>query len=74
MTRLSVLPAGFRARVVFVTPELRDRSDRLASLGIAPGEEIQLLQKRPALVVQAGQTQIALDAKVAEQIFVQRLT
>jgi len=73
MTRLSVLPSGSRARVVIVGPELRDRADRLASLGLSPGNEIHLLQKRPAFVIAAGETEVALDAEVARQIFVQRL-
>jgi len=73
MTRLSVLPAGARARVVIVAPELRDRADRLASLGLAPGSEIELLQRLPAFVIRAAETQIALDSEVARQIYVQRL-
>ena len=73
MTRLSLLPAGTRARVVLVTTGLRDRADRLASLGLAPGSEIELLQRRPAFVVRAAETQIALDAEVAREIYVQRV-
>jgi DtxR family transcriptional regulator, Mn-dependent transcriptional regulator len=71
MTRLSYLPAGARARIVLVSPDLRERADHLASLGLSPGSEIQLLQTRPAFVVEAGESQLALDAEVARQIFVQ---
>jgi len=73
MTRLSVLATGTRARVVLVAAGLRDRADRLASLGLSPGSEIELLQKRPAYVVEAGETRLALDEEVARQIFVQRV-
>jgi DtxR family transcriptional regulator, Mn-dependent transcriptional regulator len=73
MTRLSILPTGSRARVVLLAPELRDRADRLASLGISPGSEVQLLQRLPTYVVEAGETRLALDAEVARRIFVQRL-
>ena len=73
MTRLSVLPAGARARVVLVAPELRDRADRLAGLGLSPGCEVELLQRRPAFVVEAGETRLAIDPEVARQIFVQRV-
>jgi ferrous iron transport protein A len=73
MTRLSILPKGARARVVLVAPELRERADRLASLGLSPGSEVELLQRLPAFVVQAGETRLALDAEVARLIFVQRI-
>jgi len=73
MTRLSILPAGARARVVLLAPELRDRADRLASLGISPGSEVQLLQRVPAYVVEAGETCLAVDVEVARQIFVRRV-
>jgi Fe2+ transport system protein FeoA len=73
MTRLSVLPKGSRARVVLLAPALGDRADRLASMGFAPGSEIELLQKRPAYVIEAGETRLALDAEVATGIFVQKV-
>jgi DtxR family Mn-dependent transcriptional regulator len=73
MTRLSVLTAGARARVVLLAPDLRARGDRLASLGLSPGSEVQLLQKQPAYVVEAGETRLALDEEVARRIFVQRI-
>jgi DtxR family Mn-dependent transcriptional regulator len=73
MTRLSVLPRGARARVVLVAPELRERADRLASLGLSPGSEVELLQRLPTFVVEAGETRLALDAEVARWIFVQRI-
>lgn len=73
MTRLSILPAGARARVVLLAPELRDRADRLASLGIYPGSEVELVQRLPAYVVEAGETRLAIDADVAQRIFVQRV-
>jgi Fe2+ transport system protein FeoA len=73
MTRLSILPAGARARVVLLAPELRDRADRLASLGIYPGSEVELVQRLPAYVIEAGETRLAIDADVAQRIFVQRV-
>ena len=73
MTRLSVLPAGATARVVVVATDLRDRAERLASLGISPGSEIELLQRKPAFILRAGETQVALDEQIARRIFVQRV-
>jgi len=51
MTRLSLLPIASRARVVLLSPSLRGTADRLASLGLSPGSELALLQRRPAFVV-----------------------
>ena len=73
MTRLSILPTGARARVVLVAPELRERADHLASLGLSPGSQVELLQRRPTFVVQAGETRLALDPEMARYIFVQRV-
>ena len=73
MTRLSVLPTGATARVVVVATDLRDRAERLASLGISPGSEIELLQRKPAFILRAGETQVALDEQIARRIFVQRV-
>ena len=74
MTRLSLLPAGSRARVVMLGPQLRERSGRLASLGLAPGGELRLLQKLPAFIVLADETRLAVDGEVAREIFVQRIS
>jgi DtxR family Mn-dependent transcriptional regulator len=73
VTRLSVLPPGATARVVMVAADLRDQAERLASLGVSPGSEIELLQRRPAFVLRAGETQVALDEEIARRIFVQRV-
>jgi|1185.fasta_scaffold1351492_1 Fe2+ transport system protein FeoA len=74
MTRLSILPAGARGRVVLLGSGLRDQVDRLASLGLAPGSEVYLVQRRPAFVLELGETRLALDVDVARGIFIQRLS
>ena len=67
MTRLAV---GQRARVAFMTPSFHKRFDRLAAFGINPGAELSLHQKKPAYVVRVGETELALDADIANEIFV----
>ena len=49
------------------------RLGRLTALGIFPGEEIRVRQTKPALVIESGQTVIALDAEVASGIRVRRI-
>ena len=61
---------GSRARIVFIAPKDHGRMDRLSSLGIVPGTEILLHQKKPAFVIRAGETELALDIEIAGEIYV----
>lgn len=57
-------------RVVFVTPKNSGELDRLSVLGVVPGSEIRIRQKRPACVIRVGETDIALDEEVVRGIYV----
>lgn len=72
VTPLSELTPGEMARIVFITPGSHARLDRLASLGIVPGSLIRLHQKRPTCVIKIGETDVAVDSSVADEIFVKR--
>ncbi len=61
------LGAGQSARVLSLSGD----RNRLAVFGLVPGAEITLLQRRPACVVQVGQTELALDRAIARRILVQ---
>jgi DtxR family Mn-dependent transcriptional regulator len=50
----------------------REGIERLLALGLAPGVKVQLSQRRPAYVVEIGQTTIAIDGPLAHAIFVSR--
>ena len=65
---------GSRARIVFIAPKDHGRMDRLSSLGIVPGTEILLHQKKPAFVIRAGETELALDIEIAGEIYVRVLS
>ncbi|HIE09514.1 MAG TPA: DtxR family transcriptional regulator [Armatimonadetes bacterium] len=67
---LSELQPGNRGRVVFITPSIHARLDRLASLGLVPGAVVRLHQKRPSVVVDVGETQLAIDQEIAKEIYV----
>ena len=73
VTPLAELTPGEVGRIVFITPKSHARLDRLASLGIVPGSDIRLHQKRPTCVIQVGQTDVAIDSTVAGEIFVKRV-
>ena len=70
VTGLPSLPIGARGKIVFVAPRWADRMDRLASLGVVPGTEVRLTQRSPSVVIEAGETTLALDPEVAAEIFV----
>lgn len=73
VTALLDLKPGDIARIVFITPKSHAVLDRLTSLGITPGSDVRLHQKRPTCVIQVGETDIAIDANVAKEIFVKRV-
>jgi len=70
---MSELEPGSRGRIVFIAPKDHSRMDRLSSLGIVPGTEVQLHQKRPAFVIRIGETELALEMEIAGEIYVKEL-
>ncbi len=68
--RLSRLDVGKSARIAFLTPSFHKRFDRLAAFGINPGVVLNLHQRKPAIVVRVGETELALDSEIADEIYV----
>jgi DtxR family Mn-dependent transcriptional regulator len=66
------LRPGEPARIVFITPRALGSLDRIATLGVVPGAEVRLRQKRPSVVLEVGATTLALDRGIAEEIYVRR--
>ncbi|MEN6520204.1 MAG: metal-dependent transcriptional regulator [Armatimonadota bacterium] len=73
VTPLMELRPGDTGRIVFITPKSHTILDRLTSLGIVPGSEVRLHQKRPTCIVKIGETDIAIDSNIAREIFVKRV-
>ena len=67
---VSRLRSGESAQVVRVASADPSRLVRLASLGLVAGVSVTLVQTSPALVLQVGETCIALDAELAADILV----
>ena len=66
---LSRMIAGARG----IVSEIRAtaaRIDKLAALGILPGVEVRVQQNRPVVVVELGETVLALEHELAEGIVV----
>ncbi|GEJ57249.1 metal-dependent transcriptional regulator [Anaeromyxobacter diazotrophicus] len=73
VTGLPSFELGTPARIVFIAPRFHDRMDRLASLGVIPGSEIRLHQRSPSYVIEVGETTLALDPEIAQEIYVKRV-
>lgn len=67
---VSELQPGQSGEIAFLTPSFHRRLDRLSSFGILPGSRLSLHQKTPSFVVRVGETELALEAEVAREIFV----
>lgn len=68
--RLTDASLGATVRIVFITPRSRKRLEKLSSLGIVPGSRIRLLQRNPSFVLEIGQTTIAVDRDITDEIYV----
>ena len=67
---LSDLDPGAKGRISYIHPRFVQRLDSLSALGIIPGTDIRLKQRHPSVVVEVGETTLALDRDVARDIFV----
>jgi Fe2+ transport system protein FeoA len=65
---LSDVSAGQRVRVIGVAPDGGERLSKLAAFGIVEGSELFVRQRVPALVIEVGETTLALDAEVARAV------
>jgi Fe2+ transport system protein FeoA len=67
---LSALRAGDAGVVVDVRSADPMRADRLLAAGVTPGAQVIVLQTFPAIVFTCDQTELAVELRVAEAIWV----
>ncbi len=70
LTKLSI---GQRGKIVYVLTRKHPQLHKLLSLGISPGVLISVHQVFPSFVIQAQETQVALEEDIAKEIYVKRL-
>ncbi len=58
---LSSIKAGKRVKVVYISTKSHASLDRLSGIGVIPGLELTIHQKFPSMIIQYGETQLALD-------------
>jgi DtxR family Mn-dependent transcriptional regulator len=68
--RLTEASLGATVRIVFITPRSKKRLEKLSALGIVPGSLVRLLQRNPSFVVEIGQTTVAVDRDITDEIYV----
>ncbi len=71
---LSKLRAGVKAEVVYITSTSQSSLDFLSSAGVVPGLQFTIHHRKPSLVIQFDETQLALDEDVINNIFVRVIT
>jgi DtxR family Mn-dependent transcriptional regulator len=67
---LSEVAPGQQVRISYISTGDVQVIDRLGSLGVAPGVRCRLRRRRPAPVLQVGETMVAIDRKLVGHIFV----
>jgi DtxR family Mn-dependent transcriptional regulator len=70
---LAELRAGQEGRIAHVATKHHTRLDRLTALSLFPGSRLRVHQTFPAFVIRCGETDIALDREVAQDIYVRRI-
>lgn len=70
---LSRLTPGEVGRVVYVLTHKHPQLHKLLALGITPGARVVVHQTFPSVIIQAEETQVALEEDVAKGIYVKRL-
>ncbi|MBN2418354.1 MAG: metal-dependent transcriptional regulator [Deltaproteobacteria bacterium] len=69
---LNKLKSGESGRVAYVSTKHHARLDRLTDLGITPGEVVKVHQTFPAFVLKVGETDIAIDTAVLDDVYVRK--
>ncbi|MCS4541500.1 MAG: metal-dependent transcriptional regulator [Euryarchaeota archaeon] len=67
---LSDLNPGQRGKIAYIHTRDDKKLQKLMALGVLPGMSISLIQRFPSYVFQIGQTQIAVDKEIADDIHV----
>ncbi|MDH4199647.1 MAG: metal-dependent transcriptional regulator [Spirochaetia bacterium] len=66
LCKLSDMEIGAEGRIRYI----QNPVDALSQIGILPGELIRLIQKKPSVIIEMGQTTIAIDFLLAHDIYV----
>lgn len=65
------LAPGQAGRVVALGDSEPDQLLHLSDYGLMPGAPVRLCQRRPTPIIQVGETELALDASLAADVYVE---
>jgi ferrous iron transport protein A len=68
------LKSNESARIIKIGTNDMTKLRKMMAFGIMPGVEVTMIQKYPALVIQIGYTQVALDEAIASEVLIHRRT
>jgi Fe2+ transport system protein FeoA len=71
-TKITDLNVGERCKVINLETSNEKRLQKLLSMGILPGRNIEILQKFPSHILQIGQTQYTVDKGIADATYVEQ--
>ncbi len=66
---LSQLMAGETGTIAYISSPFHDRLTKLGSMGLSPGQEIIVRQVRPSFIISYGETELAIEKSVADEIY-----
>jgi len=64
---------GERGAIAYLSTTQPETMQKLMALGALPGAPVSVIQIFPSIVFQVGQTQIALDKPLAQDIYIRRI-
>ncbi|MBF0275903.1 MAG: metal-dependent transcriptional regulator [Nitrospinae bacterium] len=67
---LTAVKMGQEVKVSYLNSSQEKRLHYLSSIGVNPGATVKLHQTYPSFVIECGNTQIAMEDKIAEDIYV----
>lgn len=70
---LSEMRADERGAIAYLSTTRQETMQKLMAFGALPGAPVSVIQTFPSIVIQVGQTQIALDKPLAQDIYVRRI-
>lgn len=70
---LDLLRSGESGRILYVETRDHARLDKLTTFGMLPGTVVRVHQRQPSLVVLVGETQLALDHEIAQNVHVVKM-
>jgi DtxR family Mn-dependent transcriptional regulator len=67
---LSELVVGQKGKIAYIHSQEPQKLQKLMGMGVMPGMNVTLIARFPSYVFQLGQTQIAVDKDIAQDIYI----